>query len=52
VELVAAVNEFDHWIGILRDERALGRAPMQAREASPFAKVEAIALAYFPQFKE
>jgi hypothetical protein len=47
-ELVAAVSEFDRWIDNFRDKVALGLEARQSPEVSPFAKIEAIALVYFP----
>jgi hypothetical protein len=44
------VSEFDHWIDNFRDKVALGLEARQSPEVSPFAKIEAIALVYFPQF--
>ena len=49
-ELVAAVYEFDHWLG--RKENAQVFGEEEKLEPSPFAKVEAISAVYFPQFVE
>jgi hypothetical protein len=50
-ELVAAVYEFDHWLG------EIGRRVLYLKDgipltASPFAKVQSITSVYFPQFNE
>jgi hypothetical protein len=50
-ELVAAVYEFDHRVGNQRDIAAYGRQNL-AETPSPFAKIEAIVVIYFPQFGE
>jgi hypothetical protein len=50
-ELVAAVYEFDHWIGNSRSITAYGQTNV-SETVSPFAKVEAIVAIYFQQFNE
>lgn len=47
-ELVTAVYEFDHWLDRKESISAFGIE--EKLEVSPFAKVEAIAGVYFPQF--
>jgi hypothetical protein len=47
-ELVAAVYEFDGWLDKERDANFANEASKQGM--SPFAKLEAIAAVYFPQF--
>ena len=47
-DLVGAVYEFDHWLDIKRGI-ALGGTDSEPT-VSPFAKIQAIAAAYFPQF--
>jgi hypothetical protein len=47
-ELVATVYEFDHWLDRERDANLGGNYESQG--VSPFAKLEAIAAVYFPQF--
>jgi hypothetical protein len=47
-ELVKAIYEFDHWVETDRT-RALGGAAPEL-SVSPFAKIQAIASLYFPQF--
>ena len=50
-ELVAAVYEFDHWLGSSGQRDAFGVGDAQ-RTVSPFAKVQSISAIYFPQFSE
>jgi hypothetical protein len=47
-ELVAALYEFDHWVDTARTRALGGAAPEPS--VSPFAKIQAIASVYFPQF--
>jgi hypothetical protein len=47
-EMVGAVYEFDHWLDTARG-RALGGITSEPT-VSPFAKIQAIAAAYFPDF--
>lgn len=47
-ELVKSIYEFDHWVDTERT-RALGGAAAEP-SVSPFAKIQAIASLYFPQF--
>jgi hypothetical protein len=48
-ELVKAIYEFDHWADIERNRALGGAAPDPS--VSPFAKIQAIACLYFPQFE-
>jgi hypothetical protein len=50
-ELVAAIYEFDRWGENLRNIAAYGESSLPLT-ASPFAKIEAIVVIYFPQFSE
>jgi hypothetical protein len=49
-ELVAAIYEFDHWVDNLVHIHAYGDALPSV--VSPFAKIQAIASVYFPQFDQ
>jgi hypothetical protein len=51
-ELVAAVYAFDHWLEGIRLRDAHGVDNGEPRTVSPFAKVQAIAAVYFPQFNK
>jgi hypothetical protein len=48
-ELVAAVYEFDQWLGVER-QRAFGSIPASPEIMSPITKVHSITSVYFPQF--
>jgi hypothetical protein len=50
-ELVAAVYEFDHWVENRRRKFAYGEENLP-ETASPFAKIEALVVIYFPQFTD
>ena len=48
VDLVAALYEHKHWLGLVQQYRVLGDTDNAGM--SPFARAEAIATVYFPEF--
>jgi hypothetical protein len=49
-ELIAAIYEYDHWLGTLRNINVFGRELSET--ASPFAKMYAIVTLHFPEFTD